>query len=118
MLLESEVKPPGSGFITVARFKQGDVKVTSLVVLVCCSSEVLSVEPDPEPVDDFLNLFLKRFVKFINSYEVTRTFYLLDVGDRAHGETDCLCFVSTFQLGSADNNSAGSPLPPCDLVRD
>jgi hypothetical protein len=57
MLLVSEAYPPGSDLITVPKaLPLDDVNVTSLD---WCSSEVLSVDPDPDPVEDFLNRFLK-----------------------------------------------------------
>lgn len=58
-MLHSETKP-GSDFITVPRILPADdVRVTSLEGN---SSEVLSVEPDPEPVDDFLRRFLGKIM--------------------------------------------------------
>lgn len=56
-VLHSDTKP-GSVFITVPRILPLDeVRVTSLDG---SSSDVRSVEPEPEPVDDFLNRFLKQ----------------------------------------------------------
>lgn len=47
---------PGSDFITVPNVLPADeVNVTSLVG---CSSDVRSVDPEPEPVEDLRSLFL------------------------------------------------------------
>jgi hypothetical protein len=82
MLLVSEAYPPGSDLITVPKaLPLDDVNVTSLD---WCSSEVLSVDPDPDPVEDFLNRFR------------------LLLGDRGQGEgdKDCLGPPSELQFDS------------------
>lgn len=83
-VLHSDWKP-GSVFITVpSMLPLDEVSVTSLEGN---SSDVLSVEPEPEPVDDFLNRFLKfktkMFVTFfdwkflsLNLNVKSRQFYL------------------------------------------